>query len=147
MRYLFIVASFFFSCYSYASVSIATAQNVFTRLQQITHTHYKLSVAKTSEINAEFNGFGVVINTGMLRFLNNKNELSQVLGHELTHRYTSNESKADYGGFVLANKAGYNSCVGINIFKRFAKLDGNKKTDRVHPKYLDRYNALVRWCK
>lgn len=146
-RILLVLFFLLFSCNSYANISINTAQNVFTQLQLITRTHYKLYISNSNEVNAEFNGFNVTINEGMLRFINNKNELAQVLGHELAHRYTLNESNADYSGFILAKQAGYNSCAGINIFKRFAKLDGNKKTDRVHPRSLDRYKALARYCK
>lgn len=153
MSYLFLFFSFLFCSYSWGAVSFTDTQQIFNNLQNVSHTYYKLNIAKDSEINAEFYGNTITVNSGLLRWIGNRDELAEVLGHEITHGINNDdgstplrEYRADYGGFILASQAGYNSCRGINLFKRFAKLDGNKAGD-THPRSLDRYNTLRRYCK
>lgn len=113
----------------------------------------KLTIVSSNQINAGSRPGEVIITTSMLKFLDNKDQLALVLGHEFAHIVhhdmpgsTKSESRADIYGFFLAKKAGYNVCRGAAIFLKFAKYFGNNNTD-YHPKDLDRYNNLIRYCR
>lgn len=82
---------------------------------------------------------GIVITTGMLKFLENDSEIAVILGHEFGHlvrgHFSSSylaggfqpsfsqglELEADRYGLELAHTAGYDPEVGINVWERFVE--------------------------
>lgn len=138
---------------SYSAVTRQEAQEVFNNLQRVSGIYTKFSVSSNKSVNAESTPTGIVIYQGMLNFLRNKNELAIILGHELAHTDNGDdgstpprEYRADKEGFFMAVKAGYNSCAGAVVFKRMAVRDGNRKSV-THPRSLDRYKVLRKYCK
>ena len=104
-----------------------------------------LVLVQDSEANASSGLTSIKVNSGMLSFVRNDDEMAMVLGHEIAHwrlghrRSTpSNEYAADWQGASYLSKAGYTICKGAKIFNRFG---GGSKT---HPPGTARYRRL---CK
>ncbi len=115
----------------------------------IVANHFKtypvLKLLQDSDNNADYYNNVIEINTGMLKFAKNVNELAIVLGHELGH-YTAREKvlssyDAEYGadkdGSRYAGVAGYDRCSGALLVYRFHDAASSD-----HPASLDRYNRI-----
>lgn len=94
--------------------------------------------------DAYTDGTQIVITSGMVKILSNRQELAHMLAHELSHinsRYNHsnhlNEFNADKDGAYMAKKAGYNPCVGKKWMLKFMH-----PTTSSHPSSIDRYNRL-----
>lgn len=99
-------------------------------------------VADDELVNAFARRQGIVLPTGMLRFLRNEHELAIVLGHEIGHVVRSHltgiyargrfdprfardlEREADRFGLELVDRAGYNPAAGITLWERFGAIVG-----------------------
>jgi hypothetical protein len=97
----------------------------------------------TSDIDAYWTGYYVVVTQGLLDSVRNNNEMAVILGHELGHYQQAhwsdsktNELLADRLGFTFAVKAGYSGCKGM----RWILRNGYENSD--HPSGRDRYNRL-----
>lgn len=90
-------------------------------------------IVESDAVNAFVDGEGTIgVPLGMLRFVQNDDELAVVLGHELGHFPTSgahgllasiwsdHEREADIRGLIYAHRAGYNIRAGARIFERMA---------------------------
>lgn len=98
----------------------------------------------SNDINASSGGFRIIVNNGMLKFLNDDNQMALVLGHELahyklghSHSSISNEYAADHLGAIFMQRAGYNKCQGAIFFKRLPYGDSVD-----HPASWKRIKAL-----
>ncbi|MBF0382922.1 MAG: M48 family metalloprotease [Magnetococcales bacterium] len=79
---------------------------------------------------AEVDNLRVYITTGMLRFLDNDDQLAWILGHELAHislrskgSTKQSEHMADYVGSYFTARAGYNPNEIIGFWQRWAAED------------------------
>lgn len=97
-----------------------------------------------SNVNAHATWGGVYINSGMLSYVQNDDEMALVLGHELGHyklghwRSTpKNEYAADYQGSIYMARAGYRICRGAQALRRFHSPDSD-----THPASEKRYHKL-----
>lgn len=86
----------------------------------------------------------IVLTTGMLRYIQNKDELASVLAHELSHivlHHTKstpkNELYADQQGAYYMKNAGYNICRGFRVILRF-----NDPWSSTHPSSVYRYQHV-----
>ena len=139
---------------SYASVSKERAMSIF---RQIAPPGITLSFKNSGVVQAESYGRHVTIYEGMLQFVDNDSQLALVIGHELGHIANGDgqtgtptfamEYGADLYGFKLAKAKGYNACRGLKLFLKFSKLPKNIVWSYAHPKALDRYKALAKYCK
>ncbi len=103
---------------------------------------YKVVLKMSPAINALANGKAIVMNAGMMNFVESDDELAYIIGHELAHntqshirkavtnyilslggtRYTRKfESEADYVGIYYMERAGFNSDGVEKIWQRLAK--------------------------
>lgn len=107
-------------------------------------------IVPDSRPNASTDGRTITVNTGMLSFVANKDQMAIVIGHELGHiaHGDSNhrpsfqaEYAADSYGVSLANRRGYNGCHGIEIWKRLGD-----DMDYQHPSSRSRYERLAQQC-
>lgn len=139
---------------SYASVTYQQAQKVFVKLKAASGINSMLWLNNSNDVNAYANWSGVHINKGMLRFLDDENQLASVLGHELGHlKYNDHwhshnkdmELRADRYGFELSGIAGYNKCAGIQYLYKFYKVFGDDPS-KTHPNNSVRYKAFRGSC-
>lgn len=123
------------------------AQIIYHQLVMINHVtgapHLELN--NIGDVNADENSNRIEIDRGMLSFVKNPSELALVLGHELAHFYLhhtrstiAHEYAADLQGSVFMQNAGYDKCLGAQLFKRFNS--GPNPVD--HPRDMDRVHAL-----
>ena len=133
-------------CVQTFAMSSSQVRDVYIKLVKANGIHQvpKLIFSKSSEVNAETNGWQIKVNTGMLRNFRSPHEVALVLGHELAHgtlRHNGstirNEYAADKLGARYARNTGYNICIGAKVLKRF----GNKAS-KTHPAGTDRYKRL-----
>lgn len=126
---------------------------------------YGLKLASNAAVNAYADGKHMVINAGMVDFVENDNELALIIGHEMAHntmghirksiqnivlsglatRYTRPfESEADYVGLYYQVRAGY-SPEGVEDFWRRLSLQNLKNVARAktHPTFPDRFVRLA----
>ncbi len=136
----------------YTAVSFQEAKAIFKQLEQKAGVfNVPLVLKHTDEVNAETDGNQVIINSGLLLFVDNKEELALVLGHELGHIKAHGvggkqaEYNADAYGASLIASGGYSACKGREFFRKMAKYHGNESSSS-HPKNLDRYNKLGAYC-
>jgi len=94
-------------------------------------------------MNAAGVGPYIIIFSGVIPFLRNKDEAAVLLGHELAHSKLGhlastphNEYEADRYGAAYAKKAGYNPCEGVKMFLRFGA------GSETHPSGVSRYKQL-----
>lgn len=141
----------FLMAFNVSALTIKDAKEVYSKLivkNHLIHTP-RLTIWPISDVNAYCDNESntIAITPGMLKFVKNRDELAIVLGHELghciLHHSTStpnNEYIADRMGYLLAQHANYNVCVGVNVFKEFNDPGGD-----THPPSINRYNLLK--CK
>lgn len=152
------IASMAVAYHAHSSVSFSAAQKVLSKLQKVNGTSYKLLYDKDENANAYASKQGVVINQGMLNFLDNKDQLALILAHELGHMAVGDQNKpewvrtyqseynADQYGANLAVMAGYNRCRGVQWFKKSMRLWGDD-TSRDHPMDSLRYGRISYGCR
>ncbi len=150
LRKIILGALLMLSSNVFASVSFQEAQIIFKQLETKAGINVPLVLVKTNEVNAATDGYKIKINTGMLRFLDNKEQLALVLGHEIGHIKTNGWGKrweftADAYGAALASSVGYSACKGREFFRKMVKRFGNYPSTS-HPKNGDRYNKLAVFC-
>ena len=142
---------------SYASINFYEAQLIYEKLKNANGIPNApvLVLNGSTSINAETQSNQIIVNKGMLDFVDNNDQLALVLGHELAHWVNHDylyfpiewkEYRADSQGLQYMENAGYNHCRGIKVFKQFKKRMGDSKSDGVHPSDIDRYNYLHRGC-
>lgn len=134
------------SCSSYA-MTFSQAQGIYNQLTKANHflTPPPLVWRHTGEVNADYDGAFIAVNTGMLKYCKNQDELAMVLGHELGHYTARNKVltsyQAEYGadkdGAVYAANAGFNRCKGALAIYRF-----HDPASSDHPASNDRYNKI-----
>ncbi len=129
-----------------AGMTFRDAQEVYNRLTQRNNFYLypELKFNPSSEINAQTTPWFISINSGMLSFVKNADELALILGHELGHfKRGDPESRPDreYASDALGAKyednAGYNHCVGVEVLRRF-----NTPDSKTHPNSESRYQRL-----
>ena len=149
-----IILAFMVNC-SYASVTWKQANEVFQRLEQVNYSSAPLWYDDSDEVNAEATITGVHINKGMLQFLDNEDQLAEILGHELGHLHYGDiwhkhtkymESRADLYGFELSKAAGFNACNGAEVLHNFEVVFGDEDSN-THPRNSIRYDALEKYCR
>jgi predicted Zn-dependent protease len=155
MKVLFTVLLILISISAQAKVSTSTLKQVYYRLCKINGYCPPLYVIiNDNYINAEASCNRVYIYTGMLRFLDNKDQLALILGHELGHIYNKDcrgfhtytkEYHADQYGANLMTKAGFNRCKGVRQFKKFIRVFGDD-TSLTHPMDSLRFNRINYGC-
>ena len=138
----------------HCSVTIEQVFKVFSRMSQASNSHVRLYIDNNSSINAITDITGIHMYTGMMKFLDDEDQLAIIIGHELGHvahrdiwhthtKYM--ELSADLYGFQLSRAAGYNACSGIEVLRNFGVIlgDGVSKT---HPRSSIRYKVLGKYC-
>lgn len=122
-----------------------------------TQDRLPFEIVDSSVVNAYTDGKKVVMHRGMLNYLKNEHEIALVLGHEIAHQMLRHvrykqfratqteisvaEANADKLGAVYMMKAGYDVCVGREIWRRMEKQKGNYQ-GYDHPAYVYRYAEL-----
>jgi len=103
-----------------------------------------LTIINSEDDNAYSYLNQIGITTGMLKALNNREELARVLGHELGHYYLhhngstpTHEFQADAQASRYMKKAHYKVCKGAKYLAR-----RNSEGGMTHPSDADRYKAL-----
>lgn len=144
--------------------------NIYNQLQSTTgqsQDRLPLYIVQSSEENAYVSEDYVVIYTGLLDNALNWDEVALVLGHEIAHYNLGHlnkqlpvnkhnkmglndyiavlEANADKLGAFYALKAGFNVCLGREIFKRWREARGNA-IGQEHPDYSYRYEELNLQC-
>lgn len=123
-----------------------------------------IRVEDSDVINAYNNGNEIVVYTGLIKEVQNDDELAMVIAHEISHTtlmhlqimkfyqkgWTADdqemlESMADKMGALYALKAGYNVCLGREIWKRFKEKYGDY-LGADHPDMAYRYDQLNVGC-
>jgi len=96
-------------------------------------TRFVLKTA--SGIDAYSDGVSVAVNTGLIAFTRNDDELALILGHELAHAIHGDtkaggvkqrrfmERRADLLGLALMRCAGYDSNLALGFWSRYDKRD------------------------
>lgn len=94
-------------------------------------------------INAWINPDTLTITTGMLQFLEGKDELAVILGHEMGHLMLQHfdvegdsrlhESNADKYGIYLVLRAGYDICAAKKIWTKMKETNGDQIMTQSHP--------------
>lgn len=127
---------------AFAAVSVKQVESVYTKLIQANNLkNVQLYIVKSPEINAMNvnQGEGIVVYTGMMKFIKNNDELAMVLGHELGHNLWHSEARADEYGAKYAIKAGFNYCKGALLFKSKEFKYGDYP---IHPPGAERWKAM-----
>lgn len=122
-----------------------------------------LVIDNNDSINAYNDGQSVHVFTGIIKFVNNKDELALVLGHEIAHgmlrhvyypEFQTNEleisvaeANADKLGAVYMMKAGYDICKAREMWKRMSVMAGGDYQGGNHPTYSYRYRELNIGCE
>lgn len=124
-----------------------------------------IRVENSPTINAYNSGEEIVVFTGIIRATKNDDELALIIAHEIAHTtlfhfyimqyfgkyWTADgqeilESMADKMGAFYSIKAGYNVCVGREIWKRLKGFDGDYLAAD-HPDMAYRYDQLNVHCE
>lgn len=124
----------------------ATEAQAIQVFKEMSRGGVKIVISNSSAINASC-GFNILtLNKGIIRAAQNNDELSIVIGHELTHcrhydmgSSIAKELRADAEGLLDAKAHGYNVCNGVNIMRRM-----NRKQTATHPASGERYERLRR---
>lgn len=131
---------------AFSSTSVADAKEVYEHLIAANHITFAppLYIIKDNSVNAFSSSNKIGINTGMLRYTRNRDELARVLGHELGHKAlhheesnVPNEYAADRMAAIYMRGAGYDVCKGAALLKRRGSNGGSN-----HPADIDRYRAF-----
>lgn len=114
-----------------------------------TQDRLPFEIVDSSVVNAYTDGKKVVMHRGMLNYLKNEHEIAhQMLRHVRYKQFQATqveisvaEANADKLGVVYTMKAGYNVCVGREMWRRMEKQKGNYQ-GYDHPAYVYRYAEL-----
>jgi len=126
-------------------MSFQYAQQIYNRIAQANGFSVPpLRLEYNQDVNAHAGWGAVYLNSGMLKYVRNDDELALVLGHELGHyklghwRSTpANEYAADQQGAYYMSKAGYKICRGAQALRRF-----HSPASSTHPDSNSRYHRL-----
>ena len=145
MKYIIAIVLLFTCNMVCAAVTKADAKAVYAKITSENNiwVHPRLKFSNDNRINASSTLQYITINQGMLDNTD-INELAFILGHELAHAKLlhfgsshKNEYAADKLGYYYGQKAGYNMCAAMKIFKKFGQ-----RTSKTHPHPKDRVNRL-----
>lgn len=128
-------------------------QTIRKPLQYVSECRYPVRATIGDYVNAHVDGETIIITTGLLRFVENDDELAAVIGHELAHRILghrrsrlrSRERAADYLGVYLAARAGYDPAAAANFVRRLAAEHPELISERAspaHPSTASRVAAI-----
>jgi hypothetical protein len=106
-----------------------------------------------SGVNAYANPDGILVTTGLLRFVRSDDELAAVLGHEMGHAIAKawdgvdSERRADTIGLYLAARAGFDIDASGDFWRRFAirspfSTGSGRGRPGSHPESSQRIRAL-----
>jgi len=134
-----------------ASVTFQQAKQVWSVLQNKAGYHVNLHYDDDINSNAYNNYKNIYITQGMLDDLKNIDQLTMVLGHELSHfihqDYRVEEGNSNHE--LNADKLGYYYCSKLankfkclSFLKRMKAIYGEEGNDGVHPTWTYRYNKL-----
>lgn len=114
-----------------------------------------LVILDSGIINAWTDGSTTTITTGLLKIIKNDDELAMVLSHEISHSLAGDvgrkgeyilqtylEANADKLGAYLMLRAGYDPCIGKEIFRTFERLFGDDPSPSDHPDNAFRLDQL-----
>jgi hypothetical protein len=120
----------------------------------------RLYINDADTINAYNDGSSIVIYRGLINYVQSKDELALVVAHEVAHGMLQHlgklhtnipsevavlENNADKYGAILMMKAGYDVCLGRNLFLRWSASYGNA-LNQDHPPHSFRYAELNIKC-
>lgn len=145
-----------YSVFCHSKVTMNEVRQVYRKLCVKEGYCPKLYIVKNVTVNAYSTLNGIIIYTGMLNFLSNKEELALVLGHELGHVHNKDNSSiwhtynmeyhADQYGANLMIKAGFNRCKGVKYFTRTMQHYGDY-TSVDHPMDSLRLGRINYGCR
>lgn len=141
-----------------AKISEVEVREIYSNLLKHTgltnNAFLPLQVIKSNQINAYTDGNVVAIYTGMLDFVQSKDEIAAVLGHEIGHVMLEHvyspllfassilEGNADKYGAYLMLRAGYDVCKAKDLWERLRNASGDFEFTSSHPNYSYRYWEL-----
>lgn len=151
-----------FTVYNHAhkvevGLTAADAQEVYDNLLQYTGLPGNippLFVIDDPQVNAFMSPVGLVVTTGILHFVKDKDELAAVIGHEMGHFVLGHlrgeltddsrihEENCDKFGIYLLMRAGYNPCEAKNLWVRMGHSFGDDILTDDHPSPSQRAYAL-----
>lgn len=129
-----------------ASITPYEARDLMREMGNISGRQLVLHIENSDSIDAYTDTYSVHVTTGMLNFVEDREELAHVLGHEIAH-YTYGdprtdiqspffELRADKQGYKWCKQAGYKNCTK---FMRHIQLeDGDGGEDGIHPSWSER---------
>lgn len=144
---------------SYVIFNDDEVKDIYAKIQKATGEgdDYPLFILNDDTINAYATSEGVHIYRGLIKQLDNVDELALVLGHETSHIMlghvfrTDNqdiwairkmELQADKYGAFLAQRAGYDICNG-RLFFTLLKNEFGDSQDQDHPDMAYRYDQVT----
>ncbi len=112
-----------------------------------------LTILDDQTINAWTDGLNITITTGILKVMENEDELAMVLGHEMAHYINHDvnhddldsrnvEAHADKLGAFIMMRAGFDVCKGKEMFKVFKEQFGDSPVTTSHPDNAFRMDQL-----
>jgi len=138
-KYIFGIL-FSFNCF--ASISINTSQDILDQLTSVNGTQrIIIKVLNDDQINAYGGNGQVFVTKGLLGF-GNKEMLTFILAHELSHaKGMRSETGADVESVAFTKKAGLDACPGARQFLlTVGKMGGNR-----HPPGITRLKLMKCW--
>ncbi len=132
-------------------------QEVYNNLVQYTGMAGQippLFVLRDPQINAWISPIGLVITTGILRYVKDKNELAAIIGHEMGHFVLGHlrgelkddsrihEANCDKFGIYLLLRAGYDPCGAYDLWSRMGHTFGDDIGTVSHPSPSQRSYSL-----
>ena len=146
-KLLFIFLVILFVQHSHAKMSINDVKQTYIKLTKINQIDPPptlfIDVDEDENAYSNCSKYIVIINTGMLDKLRNRDELARVLGHELGHFMSQCNSGPKYEYLsdayakIFLERAGYNTCKAAKYLKR-----RNAPGVDSHPADIDRVHAL-----
>ncbi len=112
-----------------------------------------LVILDDEQINAWTDGKQVVLTTGILKVLENDDEMALVMAHEIAHAINHDimhddidqstiEAHADKLGAFIMMRAGFDICKGNQVFAVFKRLFGDTSVAQDHPNFAYRLDQL-----
>ncbi len=129
-------------------ITNADVQNIYNNLQKYTGlpgTLPALVIQDNPLINAWISEGGLVITTGIIKFVKNKDQLAAIIGHEMGHYMLGHlrneltddsrmhEANCDKIGIELMLRAGYNPCEAREVWLSFDEWGGDPILTSTHP--------------
>jgi hypothetical protein len=116
-------------------------QRLELELPYVSECAYSVSATIADQINAHVASDSILVSTGLLRFVEDDDELAFAIGHELAHRILghrssrmrSRERAADRMGTELAARAGYDPAAAVRLVRRLAAEHPEWIGDRASP--------------